>query len=245
MKIISSFKDYYDFVMAYNQDDDYTYFRDPIIHKLSIKEAQKIINVDNGPFPSIIRPHLLSWPSSNSIITININYIGVTGVFYPTYELTTRNIGKTDHYRDYIAFNDLISYCDNRIELNKDVDYVATTLNKVKQTINTIQNNIIQNDEPFLKFNSPLLYIYGDVYKTRFFSKINNIIIETNPNLSNLMFYKTMDAFELYQQIRVYISNILVRDKQGDIPTGDDVVLAESKGFNKFSFRKDKTKNIC
>ena len=35
-------------------------------------------------------------------------------------------------------------------------------------------------------------------------------------------------------------SYTMARERQGKVPTGDDIILARSKGFDKHSFRKEK-----
>jgi hypothetical protein len=74
------------------------------------------------------------------------------------------------------------------------------------------------------------------------FNKNTNKII-LNPILSDFKFYKVIDAYSAFQEISMYIGNDLVNDTIIDVPVGDDVTLAESKGFNKHSFRADKKKD--
>ena len=46
------------------------------------------------------------------------------------------------------------------------------------------------------------------------------------------------DPYTAYQELSMYLGNMAFPNKP--IPTISDEVMAEIKGFNKFSFRKDK-----
>lgn len=58
-----------------------------------------------------------------------------------------------------------------------------------------------------------------------------------HPNLKRLEFYRVEPAAQAYQSIRQWLSNLTNPEKP--VPALDDVTLAESKGFDKFSFRKE------
>lgn len=63
-------------------------------------------------------------------------------------------------------------------------------------------------------------------------------IVEFNPKLKDWNFQSIMRVETLFQEIEMWQSNVANPEKP--IPPIDDVTLAESKGFNKYSFRKDK-----
>ena len=63
-----------------------------------------------------------------------------------------------------------------------------------------------------------------------------------NPILEAINFQDRMDSFEAFQCLERYLSNEMApRDGKMDKPIPDKI-KAESKGFNKFSFRKEPTK---
>lgn len=63
-----------------------------------------------------------------------------------------------------------------------------------------------------------------------------------NPNLYDLDFFQYTDAFQAFLSLERYLSNELApRDGRMDKPISDKL-KAESKGFDKFSFRKEPTK---
>jgi hypothetical protein len=61
-----------------------------------------------------------------------------------------------------------------------------------------------------------------------------------NALLNRLEFYRVFDPFRAFQEVRMFMSNMAMPEKP--LPQLDDVTLAESKGYNKWSFRKEPTK---
>jgi len=61
-----------------------------------------------------------------------------------------------------------------------------------------------------------------------------------NPCLKDYEFFRCIDPHTAYQEIDMYIGNFLLNTEDPDMPVGSDVVVAQSKGFDKFSFRQDK-----
>jgi len=58
-----------------------------------------------------------------------------------------------------------------------------------------------------------------------------------NASLKGLGFQKVFPPAQAYQEIRMFLDNMAVPHKP--LPKLDDITLAEAKGFDKFSFRKD------
>lgn len=65
-------------------------------------------------------------------------------------------------------------------------------------------------------------------------------LIEYNPRLNKYDFARVKNPFDCFQELQQYLSNIAVSIKE--IPKIDDETMIEIKGFDKFSFRKDKQK---
>lgn len=65
-----------------------------------------------------------------------------------------------------------------------------------------------------------------------------NVVI--NPRLADYEFFRIVDNFTAYQELCMWFGNKANPEKP--IPYIDDKTMAEAKGFNKFSFRKDKEK---
>jgi hypothetical protein len=69
-----------------------------------------------------------------------------------------------------------------------------------------------------------------------------SVTVELNPCLKDMQFYRYHDAHTAYQEISQYLGNELAVQKDPNVPVGNDVTLASSKGFDKWSFRKESNK---
>ena len=85
----------------------------------------------------------------------------------------------------------------------------------------------------FVKHMTPA-FIYRCFPPTE--SKEKALII--NPHLGDIGFQKVMNPWQAMQEIHMFLGNELVQDKQPIMPVGSDKIIAESKGFDKWSFRK-------
>lgn len=63
-----------------------------------------------------------------------------------------------------------------------------------------------------------------------------------NPRLLDYGFQGILDPFTAHQEIEMFMNNQIVRPDDPYIEPVSDKIKAEAHGFNKFSFRKDKTK---
>jgi len=119
-----------------------------------------------------------------------------------------------------------------------------------KSKLSTIVDNFLNNhkiDKYYLKpFNldtcQPLLDIFT-THKVAYFNvnfdwKDNKI--ELYPILADYQFFRVFDIFATYQALEYYLCNILVAPDDPYIEPVSDKIKAESKGFDKFSFRKEK-----
>ena len=64
-------------------------------------------------------------------------------------------------------------------------------------------------------------------------------MLVVNGILKDFDFVKLFDPYQAFQELQMYLSNIAVPLKP--IPEIDDVTMAEAKGFNKWSFRKERS----
>lgn len=81
----------------------------------------------------------------------------------------------------------------------------------------------------FLKYRVPIFYLNKELI--------------LNPKLSELNFSKVKNAIEAYQEIELYLGNILLSEEKSSIPLTDKEKIV-NKGFDlKHSFRKRKKKD--
>lgn len=60
-----------------------------------------------------------------------------------------------------------------------------------------------------------------------------------NGCLKDVQFYRVFDTFRAFQEISMYLGGLASPEKV--IPEISDEIMAEAKGFNRFSFRKERT----
>lgn len=66
-------------------------------------------------------------------------------------------------------------------------------------------------------------------------------VLIKNPILSDFGFHRQLDSYTATQEIEMYLGRLAYNDTP-PMPVGSDKVIAESKGFDKYSFRKLPTK---
>lgn len=117
---------------------------------------------------------------------------------------------------------------------NGDVESIISLNGKYfSQMYNNVDRNIAQL---FYTHRTPVFMITPARIKQK---ESHTLIL--NPCLKDLNFYKKVDAVTTYQEIEMFLNNQLVKPDAPYIKPIPDAIKAESKGFDKFSFRKDKT----
>jgi hypothetical protein len=91
----------------------------------------------------------------------------------------------------------------------------------------------MKGDDIFIEMDCPVFLIRKNIY-----SNINRFVITKNPVLQDIGFQRIKDPFKCFQDIQTYLSSILV--KKEEIIKISDNDLLHSKGYDKFSFRKEK-----
>lgn len=96
----------------------------------------------------------------------------------------------------------------------------------------------VKNDSKLKEFFSKNRIAYYVVQSKK--RRASEHIIEIYPELKRFEFYKIFDAYTTFQKIEMYLTNELVKPDELNINPIDDKIKAQSKGFNKWSFRKMK-----
>ncbi len=221
MRIISDFRDYYDSVQIYGQDKNRLY------HRKTQKFTVSYDTLKIPLFKYIDRCH-------ESVI------VGFAGNIYPyCYISPYPYVEGPQKSQQFTIYDTWKSICEEMEVLKKKNGrqfYAFSFIDKKfdnEDSFNSIKSNKTLL-EFFTKYDAPIFSAKLDVYN-------KNWILKTNPCLSRLGFVKIKDPHSAFQELDQFIGTTLVKEQQGVIPTGDDVVLAKSKGFDKYSFRKDKS----
>jgi hypothetical protein len=235
MKIYSKFKDYYDAIGAGDLE------KTPIYKRDTVEEGLNEIDYKD------LQVGMLNHFEPNGDVKVSSYIIGFCGKIYPYWKVSTKT-KSTGFYNDRIEKiiydpQELLSIDFER----KDYKWMAKYYPNKFNARNSLKNpqeyiDYLNNHKPltdiFLQMKIPIFFLR----RARYSEKKFVYVIEKNPSLKEHEFAKMIDPYTAYQELDMFMGNVLTTDQynQVDIPTGDDKTLAECKGFNKFSFRKDK-----
>lgn len=98
-------------------------------------------------------------------------------------------------------------------------------------------------DNIFIELNTPIFEV--------FYRRYGHSEYHVDMKLADYTFIRYMDPYQCFQQISMYCSNVLMMNRKtsskykGQELMGEisDLDMRDAKGFNKYSFRKDKDKN--
>jgi len=212
MKIISKFKDYYDGGASFGVDTERQYVR--VINEIPIS---------NFPYKfDVIGFCGKIYPFNNVTDFMNRNPKEWTN-YDPSYEF---KLSKDEHNCDIYTRQKITK--SNKESWQRFSRYNSNTWMTKKEAFE------------YVKHDQNLLEIFHVLKVPIFHIGRYKAYLTLNPCLKDLGFYKIFDTVQAWQEIEMYISNQLVFDRQGDIPVGNDNVIRDSKGFDKWTFRKEK-----
>lgn len=226
MRIFSTFKDYYDGALKDFQLDAFPVYNRTtesidISHKINFINMPLTVNYHDKTDQIVAsgwyyyEPHSKKLPY-NELIELKLKIIGFCGKIYPVYTNNDNSIIK--YANDYPSISTFKSYNFRTNNFNYE-----STIDGWNELINS---QILI--DLFLKYKTPVYIL--EPFKT----------LKTNNLLSEYKFQRIFNPYEAIQEIDMYLNNVLVEDKQPIMPVGSDKIIAESKGFDKHSFRKGK-----
>lgn len=251
MRIVSKFKDYYDTGMGLDQDRATNYIREPkiiIFRKAEILESAISVNSPMSRCwsrehnPEIFKDfHKLRTPLGRCI--------GFAGKIYHFFHMTqSENPDLPTHHFGY-TIEDIDRFVETFFDKNEkemyygDKNYLWQRRSRTFKSFSTRKNYISIFEEIKNYKNDKLVDLLFEKIQAPIFS-FNNYYdrsyVIANPCLNFYDFYRVVDPYTAYQEVRMFVENTAVPIKP--IPDIPDETMAEIKGFNKFSFRKDKSK---
>jgi len=212
MRIISKFKDYYDGGVSYGIDADRIYMREHVTR-----------TIDTIRLPS---SGFFNYPLND------FNLVGFCGEVYPYRDFDQRKFPKDPKQNlmygmrgcyfqyEYYPSNNVIPIKDKRKRAYmKENYYTLVNSRKIKNL--------------FLEYRTPVFHLK---------QKNRDLILDINPSLKDLAFYKVVDVYQAFQRISMFLGNELATEHSPEVPVGSDNVIRDSKGFDNKSFRKEKSK---
>ena len=229
MRIFSKFHDYYDAVQNTGFDNTVKYMRtESEEHKVKIHDSQWTL------------PHI---DSSLTTLEMGRYFIGFCGKIYQMLKLTHESKFKCPRPT---AFCYSVDDVDKFIQANFKRRSVESYFEKHRKNdwrwVGGDRNAMVEffaaKVMPYPKFfEKGPIFVASSHHYSRYF---NNYEFEMKYNtcLKPIEFYRVVDPFTAYQELQMYLANIAVPQKP--MPIVPDILKAETHGFNKFSFRKDK-----
>jgi hypothetical protein len=221
MLINSKHNDYYDGLSKQYLDKTIVYDREEItLQTNKIDNRSSLYSLLNYYKTLHRHGHI----RSNDITPILIGFCGELFILY-------------SNDRKILTTEEEILNFFNEIETNKNDRYYKywkpyDTLTKIKSQFVEIQN--LKSDDVFIELDCPIFLLE---YRRPNYQDVELI---KNPILKDYNFQKLKDTFTCFQDIQTYISNILVVNKTMKEVKIEDKYLMQSKGFDNFSFKKEK-----
>jgi len=241
MRIITDFRDYYDASQALGHDPTVVYMR---------KEKDIVLPID-FPFPSLdYMRYGWAYKEWDRVISADPYIIGFCGKIYAALRMVGRGKNYHKDYRDdsdveYCYTMEAVeafieSHCKKRdIEKFKEKRSHSkiTIQDKFKKFFDDVEEKREAFGNIFADNNIP---IFVAEEERRSWQAPKTVILKANVALKEYEFYKKFDVYTAFQEIEMYLGSMAVPAKEMPIIT--DVLKADSKGFNKYSFRKDPSK---
>lgn len=240
MRIISKFKDYYDGIQGLGFDDKLVFVRhtDNIIVKE--KEIEEYLNKISYKGFSSYKSDEYRAKQMFSIPywEIKSNLLIFCGKIYTYY---VASFIHNDNKIYAWSINDLIKYFKLNIEYSKSTTHWQPLFwnknnftNEYSRLETSFKANINTDISDFcIKYNCPIILCEE---AEKYSHKIKLIL---NPNLKNMNFQRVFNPYQAYQELEMFLGNVLVNDNDKMIKLSDEDRLYKA-GFDKWSFRKMK-----
>jgi len=245
VRIISDFKDYYDCIQAMGQDQSLIYLRNRTVINL-VKNRSVTWN-----FPGFIGPN------RESPVGVRQSIVGFCGRIYPVIQLERVNgISDADNL-DCPALDIGLTTCFTMDDVNRFHEQHLTEEAFQgycfrghrwwhKSGFSGIRQNEFQkffelceagatapnHTKYFAEYRCPIF-----VAQRANFEYKTEARLTINSSLKDVEWVRRFDPSMAYQEISMFLGNMASPEKP--IPKIDDETMAEAKGFDKYSFRKD------
>ena len=243
MRIISPFRDFYDSVQKFGQDQTIVYKRIP-----HTTDAPRDSN-GRCVFPVMGYGR---W-SSRRALDVASSTVGFCGQVYPAVKLTV-----TEQVRlSAMKPPSCVCYSTDQVARFVYKHLSAEWCKKFQKTTRGRFGEFIQRefDEYFAEgvaLGDKFLQLFMDAKSAQFVTPwsqergtqivwdacLNEIVWDAC--LNELEFYRVVDPYSAFTQVESFVSNMARPIKP--IPEIDDKTMAEAKGFDKYSFRKAPSK---
>jgi len=245
MRIVSSFKDYYDIGLTYGIDPKCVYVRETRELENPRPDHNKAPTSDQlALIPLLIKGNSVPYDGGSGIDGGIVAFCGHVYPFWSHGEIVAFSLPKL---ADLVNKDPTVPLEDKK----RIVSVVQFVLDpKIRHTIRHsgrfyaygISHYSFKKwqqefkpeieDEVFRYFNTPIMLVeHNSNHQPK---------VTINPRLNKLGFASVIDPYKAFQELSMYIGNNLVNQKDPNPPISD-ILKAETHGFNKWSFRKPPT----
>jgi hypothetical protein len=227
MKLITKLHDYYDSIAGSTASDKlYTF----------VREQKEVILPRNCNIKLLREEH----EDIKNRYLFESGIIGFCGAMYPYLKVTETDLKLLSSTTDYFySMDELLKEYPNIVKLKQSYKY-HLNVDKLENWFKTgrvswwggYNDNL---SDPYLKeffFKNRVIY-----FVVQGKSKQSDVVVESYPVLKDFKFFRKFDSYTTFQMIEHFLTNELVRPDKVDIIIPDKL-KAQSKGFDKWSFRK-------
>lgn len=216
MRIISSFKDYYDSLQDY---DSKIWIRETNIISLNNKTLYDKLELSNH-----VKSEKINNNSYKHILPIIFGYCG-------------------NYYKYYLNILINIDIRTSQINILDNHTYIIEQVEKGNHKSNWWMGSsfydkdisFLNNENLFTLYNTPIMIIYELSYK------LKSLSVLLNPSLKKYGLHKLKNVSQTYQDIEMYIEGVL--SNNNEYPVLQDKHRQGSR-FDKYSFRKLPEKSL-
>ena len=247
MRIISDFNDYYDGVQRQGQDDlIYVRKQQTFEYPARVYAGRNRVGAENK-FPR----KLLYYNGVGEYLDIRGVWVGFCGKIYPVVSICGGNKvykGSKYYFPRKVCFSpDEVNEAIDELPIpdKAKVRYNAKRIYHHQLGIRCKMDTHIFFTETE-RLNAKYEYLFYEYNAPVFLAKYcwsrpDYFSVLTNCRLADMQFYRRFDSYSAFQEINMYLSGVL-GDTTEKIPNVSDKDMINAKGFDKFSFRKDKKK---
>lgn len=217
MRIFDKRRDYYDF---YQEVDDISWVRSDS-PEISKSDSEFIIKLFKAmPYPDCYCGRY----------TLKKILVGLAGKLYPYYSM--------EDYKSMNAFQDVSSLADELVRLK--ISFSDRYHGSIRRPYSFSKGGWDAYLKDIHSKRDRIYQIFINNSVALFRCNINGYsdpLIPTNPILQDYRFMSIRGPFEVYQDLKHFISNDLVKNPLTDFKLSDNL-MRDSKGFDKHSFKK-------
>ena len=239
MRIISKFKDYYDIGASMGVDKAQVFVRKNkvfTVSQLPEEIKSKLCTKRSNKYKS--PEWLKTWRITPSVYA-KMLLVVVAGKAYTCIKMYADNTAIYCYSVDDIK-NALKHYKAEDL-ITSVKSYVFWNSNPYSSMVKTINTEHSVTVDMHIALDSPVFVVEnkGTKWDCETRTYFEEEVLEVNPILKDLEFYRVLDPYTAYQEINMFKFGVMPDNR--DVPqTISDVCMRDSKGFDNMSFKKRK-----